>query len=129
MDGAYVNGHVRPANKKADRVDRRLAENQNPDKRCVFAMRLRDNDGPGAKRTLTFVMKQENQADVKKLAGRFVKKGAAEGGAEEGMSVLDMDAACVQSVLQGCRFSFRDSAEQDVRTKPVGIWGPSVFFV
>ena len=29
MDGAYVGGHVRPKNKKEDRVDRRLAENQN----------------------------------------------------------------------------------------------------
>lgn len=75
MDGAYVNGHVRPANKKADRVDRRLAENQNPDKRCVFVMRSRAGVGQGARRTLTFVMKQENQADVKKLAGQFVKKG------------------------------------------------------
>ena len=27
MDGAYVNGHVRPTNKKEDRIDRRLAEN------------------------------------------------------------------------------------------------------
>ena len=26
MDGAYVNGHIRPQNKKADRVDRRLAD-------------------------------------------------------------------------------------------------------
>lgn len=76
MDGAYVNGHVRPANKKADRVDRRLAENQNPDKRCVFVMRSRGDAGEGGKRTLTFVMKQENQADVKTLAGRFVKKGS-----------------------------------------------------
>jgi transposase-like protein len=75
MDGAYVNGHVRPANKKADRVDRRLTENQNPAKRCVFVMRLRDRSGHGAKRTLTFVMKQENQADVKRLAGRFITKG------------------------------------------------------
>ena len=25
MDGAYVNGHIRPKNKKADRIDRRLA--------------------------------------------------------------------------------------------------------
>lgn len=75
MDGAYVNGHVRPANKKADRVDRRLAENQNPDKRCVFVMRSRAGVGQGARRTLTFVMKQENQADVKTLAGQFVKKG------------------------------------------------------
>lgn len=27
IDGAYVNGHIRPKNKKADRVDRRLAIN------------------------------------------------------------------------------------------------------
>lgn len=76
MDGAYVNGHVRPANKKTDRVDRRLAANQNPAKRCVFVMRSRNSAGPGSKRTLTFVMKQENQADVKKLTSRFVKKGS-----------------------------------------------------
>ncbi len=75
MDGAYVNGHVRPKNKKADRVDRRLAENQRPDKRCVFVMRNRADDGQGAKRTLTFVVKNENQEVVKKLTGRFVKKG------------------------------------------------------
>ena len=76
MDGAYVNGHVRPKNKKADRVDRRLAINQDPDKRCVFVMRSRADAGQGAKRTLTFIMKRENQSDVKRLAGRFVKKGA-----------------------------------------------------
>jgi hypothetical protein len=39
LDGAYVGGHVRPKNKKADRVDRRLAENQDPDKRCILVMR------------------------------------------------------------------------------------------
>jgi hypothetical protein len=39
MDSAYVNGHVRPANKKVDRVDRRMAVNQRQDKRCVFVMR------------------------------------------------------------------------------------------
>lgn len=81
MDGAYVNGHIRPANKKADRVDRRLAENQNPAKRCVFVMRSRASEGAANAaarkgRTLTFVMKQENQADVKSLAGSFVKKGS-----------------------------------------------------
>lgn len=75
MDGAYVNGHVRPKNKKADRVDRRLAENQKPGKRCVFVMRSRDSEGVGGKRTLTFVIKQENQTDVSKLAGRFVRQG------------------------------------------------------
>lgn len=76
MDGAYVNGHVRPKNKKADRIDRRLAKHQKPTKRCVFVMRSRADAGMGAKRTLTFIMKQENQTSVKKLAGRFVKKGS-----------------------------------------------------
>lgn len=39
MDGAYVGGHVRPQNKKEERVDRRLGENQSPDKRCILVMR------------------------------------------------------------------------------------------
>ena len=40
MDGAYVGGHVRPKNKQEDRVDRRLAENQNPDKQCIEVVRV-----------------------------------------------------------------------------------------
>ncbi len=75
MDGAYVNGHIRPKNKKADRIDRRLAIHQKPGKRCVFVMREKCNELAGAKRTLTFVLKNENQADVGKLAGQFIKKG------------------------------------------------------
>lgn len=78
MDGAYVNSHVRPKNKKADRVDRRLTENQSEDKRCVFVMRSRhskDEAIKGGQRTLTFVIKNENQTSVTLLAGRFVKKG------------------------------------------------------
>ena len=69
MDGAYVNGHIREKNKKEDRIDRRLAENQKPTKRCVLVMRQRE-------KTLTFVTKSENQADVIYLADRFVKKDA-----------------------------------------------------
>ena len=80
MDGAYVNGYIRPKNKKADRIDRRLAVNQRPDKRCVFVIRQKAdaaNDAmTGADKTLTFVIKQENQADVSKLAGAFVRKGS-----------------------------------------------------
>lgn len=80
MDGAYVNGHIRPKNKKEDRIDRRLAENQRPDKRCVFVMRQRvetaENEIKGANKTLTFVIKSENQADVNKLTTEFVKKGS-----------------------------------------------------
>jgi len=80
MDGAYVNGHIRPKNKKEDRIDRRLAENQRPDKRCVFVMRQREDlegsEIKGANKTLTFVIKSENQADVSKLTTEFVKKGS-----------------------------------------------------
>jgi transposase-like protein len=90
MDGAYVNGHIRPKNKKADRIDRRLAIHQKPNKRCVFVMRQKcvelayDRMGEpftgagahqtGASKTLTFVIKSENQADVIHLADRFVSK-------------------------------------------------------
>jgi len=80
MDGAYVNGTVRPENKKEDRVDRRLFENQREDKRCVFVMRQKiETVGDlikGANKTLTFILKSENQADVSKLAEAFVEKGS-----------------------------------------------------
>jgi hypothetical protein len=81
MDGAYVGGHVRPKNKQEDRVDRRLAENQNPDKRCILVLREKhpqNGDEPaavGARRTLSFVIRRENQADVGALASRFIAPG------------------------------------------------------
>jgi transposase-like protein len=80
MDGAYVNGYIRPKNKKANRIDRRLAVNQKPGKRCVFVMRQKaveaDVGMSGAAKTLTFVIKGENQADVGNLASSFVAKGS-----------------------------------------------------
>jgi len=77
MDGAYVNGYIRPKNKKEDRIDRRLAENQRPDKRCVFVMRQKSQElAAGANKTLTFVLKSENQTDVIKLATAYVEKGS-----------------------------------------------------
>ena len=81
MEGAYVGGHVRPKNQKEDRVDRRLAENQDPDKRCILVMREQhpesdDESAPaGARRTLSFVIQRENQADVNTLAARFITPG------------------------------------------------------
>jgi transposase-like protein len=63
MDGAYVNGHIRPKNKKAERIDRRLAKHQKPSKRCVFVMRQKceelAEERSGAAKTLTFVIKNE----------------------------------------------------------------------
>ncbi len=66
IDGAYFGGHVRPANLKEDRVDRRLSENQTGTRRVVVAMRQRKG------RTLTFVTKGE--AEGVELAQRYVDR-------------------------------------------------------
>lgn len=81
VDGAYVNGHIRPKNKKSERIDRRLAKHQKPGKRCVFVMRqkcaeIAESKMIGGHRTLTFVLKNENQADVIRLANTFVTAGS-----------------------------------------------------
>jgi transposase-like protein len=41
IDGAYFGGHVRPANMKVDRVDRRLVENRTDKRHAVVALRER----------------------------------------------------------------------------------------
>ncbi len=53
VDGAYFGGHVRPANFKENRVDRRLARNQTGKRRVVVVMRERGG------RSLPFVFKSE----------------------------------------------------------------------
>lgn len=53
VDGAYFGGHVRPENKKEDRKDRRLLENQTGKRRVVIAIRQRKG------RTLSFVVRNE----------------------------------------------------------------------
>lgn len=88
VDGAYVNGSIRPANRKSDRVDRRLAVNQKDSKRCVLVFRQKAiaeavrgsvaGSAPitGASKTITFIVKSENQADVRVLAERVVQSGS-----------------------------------------------------
>jgi transposase-like protein len=56
VDGAYFGGYVRPENRKADRRDRRKAENQTGKRRVVVVMRERKG------RTLPFVFKSEDQS-------------------------------------------------------------------
>lgn len=56
VDGAYFGGHVRPENRKEDRKDRRLAENQTGKRRVVVALRQRFG------RTLTAVFRTEDEA-------------------------------------------------------------------
>jgi transposase-like protein len=58
IDGAYFGGHVRPANRRIDRKDRRLAENQTGKRRVVVIMRERGG------RTLPFVFKSEDASVV-----------------------------------------------------------------
>ncbi|BBK30372.1 hypothetical protein STHU_10060 [Allostella humosa] len=54
VDGAYFGGHVRQENRKADRRDRRLAENQTGKRRVVVVMRERGG------RTATSVFHRED---------------------------------------------------------------------
>jgi len=56
IDGAYFGGHVRPENRKEDRVDRRLSENRSDKRRVVVALRQRKG------RTLTSVFRGEDDA-------------------------------------------------------------------
>ena len=53
IDGAYFGGHIRPANAKIDRVDRRLKRHQTGKRRVVIALREREG------RVLPFVGESE----------------------------------------------------------------------
>jgi transposase-like protein len=66
IDGAYFGGHVRPENLAADRIDRRLAENQSGKRKVVVVMRERDG------RTLPQVFASEDAA-VSFIRARIAK--------------------------------------------------------
>ena len=67
-DGAYFGGHIRPANLKAELVDRRLAENQTGKRRVVVVARERKG------RTKVMVTKQE--ADGVAFVAKVVRPGS-----------------------------------------------------
>ena len=76
VDAAYVNGHVRPKNRIEHRIDRRLAANQDPDKRAVYVARERHEDeGMGGFKTVTAVAKSENEESIKAFVKKHVTKG------------------------------------------------------
>lgn len=83
MDGTYVHPAPRKANKKSDRIDYRLKENQNPDKRCVMVAREHYSEQEksenhlyhGAKRSYVFVTYSETQSTVKQFADKFIERG------------------------------------------------------
>ncbi|MBU2983280.1 IS1595 family transposase [Lentibacter algarum] len=55
IDGAYFGGHIRPANEKAKRIDRRLKKHQTGTRRVVVALREREG------RTLPFIAMNEGE--------------------------------------------------------------------
>lgn len=73
IDGCYFHYYIRPANKRENRVDRRLAFNLNPNKRAVLAIRQRGLAGQGACRTIVTVIKNENERDVLALAKKYIE--------------------------------------------------------
>jgi transposase-like protein len=66
IDGSYYGGHIRPANRKEDRIDRRLAEHQTGTRRVVVALRERGG------RTLPFVTMHEGEGV--EIAKRIVSR-------------------------------------------------------
>jgi transposase-like protein len=56
VDGAYFGGHIRPANYKENRRDRRLAKNQTGKRRVVVILRERQGQ------TLPFVFRSEEES-------------------------------------------------------------------
>jgi transposase-like protein len=68
VDGAYFGGHIRPANLKADRVDRRLSEHQTGKRRVVVVARERKG------RSKVTVTKQE--ADGVAFIAKVVSPGS-----------------------------------------------------
>jgi transposase-like protein len=68
IDGMYVGGHIRPKNKRVDRIDRRRLRYQTGTRRVVVTARARKG------RTLTFVTRTE--ADGVDLVARNVLPGS-----------------------------------------------------
>lgn len=73
MDAAHVKGHVRPANRRQDRVDRRLVENEDPaEPQAIMALRQRAVDGLFADRVFATVTPGEIPEYSQDLARRKV---------------------------------------------------------
>jgi transposase-like protein len=62
IDGCFVGGHVRPENRKADRQDRRLAQNQSGKRQVVVVIRERALSGTSLGGTIPAVFASEDAA-------------------------------------------------------------------
>lgn len=86
IDGAYFGGHVRPENRKEDRLDRREKANQSDRRRVVIALRERGG------RTLSFVRNREAEG-VEIARARMVANAKLYADEASHWDVLEMDYA------------------------------------
>lgn len=86
MDATYVHSSQKPKNKKSERVDRRLKQHENPNKRALLVMRdsfikgnaqgTENTNQIGARNTIAFIAKSENSKVVNQLANKHIEKGS-----------------------------------------------------
>lgn len=74
VDGAYFGGHIRPANAKMNRIDRRLLENRSGKRRVVIVLRQRS----GRTLTRTFLREAEGVGFAQERIERGVALSADE---------------------------------------------------
>lgn len=74
IDGVYTGSYIRPKNDINKRIDRRKVFM--PKKRVIISIRQRAENGVGASRTLTHVLRSENSFDIKNIVLNSVEKGA-----------------------------------------------------
>jgi transposase-like protein len=94
IDGAYFGGYVKPANRKENRIDRRLSQNQSGKRKAVVVIRERDGNSVPA------VFRSEGQA----LS--FIRSRIAKG------RVVNADAATHWNELQS-RFEMKRIDHQE----------------
>ncbi|WP_188129321.1 IS1595 family transposase [Rhizobium sp. RU20A] len=74
IDGKYAGGHIKPENRKEDRVDRRRAENRNNKRLTILTLREKKPFGRG--QTLTRVIRSEDSSEAWEMVKKHVRKGS-----------------------------------------------------
>lgn len=72
MDGAYLNPSKRYPNKVQDRKE--LTTLTNRPKQCILVARMRDPEGKGASRTLTYVIETERAEEITDIAEQNIAR-------------------------------------------------------
>ncbi|MBO0129691.1 IS1595 family transposase [Agrobacterium sp. Rnr] len=76
IDGKYAGGHIKPENRKEDRVDRRRAENQNFKRLTILTLREKTPFGRGREQTLSRVIRSEDSDEAWEMVKKHVRKGS-----------------------------------------------------